>query len=150
MTKQKSLLKNCIKGFLSLAVLGLFAVITSCNNDDDNTPAVTHKIVYKAEASAGTNITSAGYLDTPGGAVVFSQGVFGTTWVSPETIKTLGVPKGSTVKQSAYAQVKATGVNASSTLKVQIYVDGVLTKEVTGKGEDLKVEAREEVNFVTN
>lgn len=147
MTKQKSLLNNCIKGFLSLVVLSLFAVITSCRNDDDNNVSVSHKIVYKAELSAGSNITSAGYVDVPGGTVIYASGVSGTTWVSPETAKTIGVPKGSTASQTAFATVKATGANATSTLKVQIYVDGALVKEVTATGTDLKAEAKYEVPY---
>ena len=52
MTRQKNLVRNSIKGFLSLVVLSLFAVITSCSNDD--VQQITHKVVYKAEVSAGS------------------------------------------------------------------------------------------------
>lgn len=145
MTKRKGLLNNCFKGILSLMVLGLFAVLTSCNNDDDIL-VVSHKIVYKAEASAGSNITSAGYY-TGSEKITYASGVSGTMWVSPENNRGVGVPVGTTASQTAYANVKATGTSASSTLKVQIYVDDVLTKEFMTTGQDLNVEAKYEVPY---
>ena len=77
-------------------------------------------------------------------------GVSGITWTSPEITKTAGIPKGSSLQQTTFVDVKATGVNATSTLKVQIWIDGVLKKEVITTGQDLNAEARYEMYFTAN
>lgn len=59
----------------------------------------------------------------------------GTTWTSPE----ITAPANATV---ASVVLNGMGANASSTLKVQVYVDGVLKKEGTGAGTALTATAQ--------
>ena len=134
MTKQKKLVRNAIKGFLSLVVLSLFTTFISCDHDRDDesqkksTPTTAHNVVFKAEVSAGSTINSAMY-GFNGEANVQATGVSGTVWTSPETkIDGGGI---------LVVKVNATGANASSNLKVQILVDGVVKKEVTSTGQAL-------------
>jgi hypothetical protein len=117
--------------FLRNALLTLMfaSIFTGCSKDDDAKPSSTaHKVIFKAIASTGSNISVAvyGYDSTPTTATSLS----GTTWTSPE----VNVPAGTVV---ATAAVSATGVDASSSLKVQIFVDGELKKEGTSTGEIL-------------
>jgi hypothetical protein len=105
------------------------SIFTGCSKDDDAKPSSTsHKVIFKAIASTGCNISVAayGYDNTPTSAT----GLSGTTWTSPE----ITVPAGTVV---ATASVSAEGVNASSSLKVQIFVDGELKKEGSATGEYL-------------
>ena len=150
MTRQKKLVRNSIKGFLSLVVLSLLAVITSCSNDDD-VQQITHKVVYKAEVSAGSNITKVDYygLDFKDEMIPVT-GVSGITWTSPEITKRLGIPKGGSAQHIALVDVKATGANASSTLKVQIYVDGILKKEKVVTGQDLSADIQYDIEYKVN
>lgn len=134
MTKQKKLVRNAVKGFLSLIVLSLFATFISCDNGHDEsvpTPAVKYKVVFKAEASAGSNITSATY-SFDGDPDISITGLSGTTWTSSETADYLSTAK---------VKVNATGASATSTLKVQILVDGVVKKEVISTGQALTATA---------
>jgi len=113
----------------ALLALMLASTFTSCSKDDDNKPASTsHKVVFKATASAGSNISVAVYAYDANQTTATS--LTGTTWTSPE----ITVPAGTVV---ATAAVSATGANASSSLKVQIYVDGELKKEGTSTGQIL-------------
>lgn len=123
-------LKNLLKGsFLMLITAFIFGFITSCKNDDDVSETEnTHKVIFKAEASSGTNINTAVYgID---GNPITVNGLSGTTWMSPEITTETQVYNSNVV-------VNATGANSSSTLKVQIWVDGELKKESTVTGQVL-------------
>ncbi|MGO4709407.1 hypothetical protein AB4Y90_09875 [Chryseobacterium sp. 2TAF14] len=133
---KKMKLKNVLKGsFVTVMAALVFGFVTSCSNDDDdNIPGTnkSHKVVFKAEASAGSNIEIAVYgID---GNATTATSLSGTTWTSPEITTEPGA-------MSANAAINAIGVNASSTLKVQIWVDGELKKEGTSSGQYLSASA---------
>lgn len=120
---------------ITLSILA-FAIVSfmACSKDNkNNSPATSHKLVYKAEASAGSNINISvyGYDAT----LTTASALSGTTWTSPE----ITAPANSNV---ATIMVNAMGVNISSTLKVQIFVDGVLKKEGTSTGTALSATAQ--------
>ncbi|SHE44972.1 hypothetical protein SAMN05443633_101260 [Chryseobacterium arachidis] len=133
---KKMKLKNVLKGsFIMMAAALLLGFVASCSNDDDdNTPGAgkTHKVVFKAEASAGSNIEIAVYgID---GNPTTASSLSGTTWTSPEITSEAGA-------YNANVAVNAIGPNASATLKVQIWVDGQLKKEGTSSGQYLSASA---------
>lgn len=132
---KKIKLNQVFKGvFVAVITVMVFSFVESCRKDDDDNPedVKTQKIVFKAEASSGANITKAVYgID---GNPITVTGLNGTTWTSPE-ITAEGVVYNSNVV------VNATGVDASSTLKVQIWVDGVLKKESVSTGTTLSASA---------
>jgi hypothetical protein len=101
----------------------LFAAMltTSCSKDkDDNNSPVTHKVQFKAEASAGGSVYSASYgVDSDAHS---ATNLSGTSWSSPE----LTAPAGA---YNANIVLNGVGTGNSSTLKVGIYVDGELKKE---------------------
>lgn len=103
----------------------LFATMltASCSKDkDDNNVPATHKVVFKAETSAGGNIGTAVYgIDADAHT---ATNLSGTSWSSPE----LTAPGGA---YNANIIVNGTGTNNTSTLKVGIYVDGELKKEAS-------------------
>lgn len=93
----------------------------SKDKDDNNTPA-THKVVFKAETSAGGTISRASYgVD---GDAHSATNLSGTTWSSPE----LTAPAGA---YNANIVINGVGTSNTSTLKVGIYVDGELKKEAS-------------------
>ena len=127
---KKVKLNQLFKGiFVAVITVMVFSFVESCRKDDDVSEEVkTQKIVFKAEASSGVNITKAVYgID---GNPITVTGLSGTTWTSPE-ITMEGVLYNSNVV------VNATGVDASSTLKVQIFVDGQLKAEGVSSGQNL-------------
>ncbi|WP_426473327.1 MmpS family transport accessory protein [Chryseobacterium balustinum] len=130
-------LKNVLKGSFVMVMAALvFGFVTSCSNndDDDNIPGTnkTHKVVFKAEASAGSNIDIAVYgID---GNPTTATSLSGTTWTSPEITTEAGA-------FNANVAVNAIGASTSSTLKVQIWVDGELKKEGTSSGQYLSASA---------
>jgi hypothetical protein len=133
---KKMKLKNVLKGsFVMVMAALLLGFVASCSNDDDdNTPGAgkTHKVVFKAEASSGSNIDVAVYgID---GNPTTASSLSGTTWTSPEITSEAGA-------YNANVAVNAIGPNASSTLKVQIWVDGELKKEGTSSGQYLSASA---------
>ena len=121
--------KNHFRIFPLIAITLLLA---SCSKKGDSnvTPPskASHKVYFKATVSAGSSINNAayGYDATQTSATSLS----GTTWTSPE----LTAP-GGTVE--AVCSVGATGANASSTLTVQIFVDGTMVKQGTASGQIL-------------
>lgn len=121
--------------YAALIFAALIAIATlGCSKDKNNAPSSTsHKLVFKAEASSGSslNMVVYGYDNTL--TTVSSLG--GTTWTSPE----ITAPANATV---ASVVLNAMGANASSTLKVQVYVDGVLKKEGTSTGTALSATAQ--------
>lgn len=128
---KKIKLNQLFKGlFVAVITVMVLSFVESCRKDNDDTSedVKRQKIVFKAEASSGVNITKAVYgID---GNPITVNGLSGTTWSSPE-INTEGVVYNSNVV------VNATGVDATSTLKVQIFVDGELKKESVTSGQVL-------------
>lgn len=117
---------------LSVFAVMLFTSLMSCKKDEDQPAKSSHKVVFKLEASAGSNITTVVYgYDTN---ATTATSLSGTSWTSPE----ITVPAGTMTLNIASG---ATGANASSTLKAQIYVDGVLKKEGTSSGTILSASA---------
>ena len=124
---RKIKLNQVVKGsYVVLMVAIILGFVTSCKKDDDDVSETeTHKIIFKAEGSAGTNISSAVYgID---GNPITVNGLSGTTWSSPE-LSTEGIV------YNVNMVVNAVGADASSTLKVQIWVDGQLKKESVSSG----------------
>ncbi len=107
--------------------------LLNCSSDDNEPNNTSKKIVFKAETSAGSSINMAvyGYDAT----LTTVSGINSQSWTSPE----LTVPSGANV---ASIIANAAGANASSTLKVQVYVDGVLKKEGTSTGTALSATAQ--------
>lgn len=102
-------------------------LFSACKKDDkDDAPGrTTHKLVFKAEGSAGVNLTVVAYgYDTQ---ITSASNLSGNTWSSAE----INVPASAV---SANITINGTGVSSTATLKVQIYVDGQLKKEATSTG----------------
>lgn len=109
------------------------SIFTGCSKDDDGKPSSgSHKVTFKATASAGSSISGAAYGYDNQQTVATS--LSGTTWTSPE----INVPAGTVLVTAA---VTGTGVDASSSLKVQVFVDGELKKEGTSTGRTLSASA---------
>lgn len=147
MTKEKNVFQKIATGFLFLMIAGLFAIIISCRCEEEQDYEITHRIVYKAEGSAGVQIISARYHGYVGANLITAPNVSGNQWTSPEVKMTHRLPAGKINTEGTLAIIKATGANVSSTLKVQIYVDGTLKKEVTATGQDLNIEAQYDIDF---
>lgn len=136
---KKTRINQLLKGaFVVLLATMLMGFVASCSkDDDDDTPNVngagkSHKVVFKAIASAGTDIDAAVYgIDSN---ATTASSLSGTTWSSPEVTSEKGA-------YNANVVVNAVGTNASSTLKVQIWVDGELKKEGTSSGQYLSASA---------
>ncbi|WP_265427203.1 hypothetical protein [Chryseobacterium sp. YIM B08800] len=124
----KKIKLSCVcKGlFVAVMTVMVLSFVESCRKDDDASEDVkTQKIIFKAEGSSGVNISKAVYgID---GNPITVTGLSGTTWSSPE-LTAEGVVYNTNVV------VNATGVDAASTLKVQIWVDGQLKKESVSSG----------------
>lgn len=125
--------KNKINSWI-LILITSFSVLGCSKGGGGDTPAnASHKVVFKAEASAGSLINM----------VVYGHDVTLTTvsaikkqsWTSPE----MDVPASANV---ASIIANAAGASASATLKVQVYVDGVLKKEGTSTGTALSATAQ--------
>lgn len=125
---KKIKLNQVFKGlFVAVITVMVLSFVESCRKDDDNTSEdiKTQKVVFKAEGSSGVNISKAVYgID---GNPITVNGLSGATWTSPE-LTAEGVVYNTNVV------VNATGVDATSTLKVQIWVDGQLKKESVSSG----------------
>ncbi|ALR30560.1 hypothetical protein ATE47_08475 [Chryseobacterium sp. IHB B 17019] len=110
----------------------VFATVLSCSHDDEPAPRINHKILVKAEASTGSNITGGKhsfYADEEYENFTAS----GEKWTKEvTTIGTQGYDG------AVRVVVNATGANASSTLKLQIYVDGTLKNESVVTGQSLQ------------
>ncbi|MEG1590680.1 hypothetical protein [Chryseobacterium sp.] len=125
---KKIKLNQVFKGlFVAVITVMVLSFVESCRKDDDDTSEdiKTQKVVFKAEGSSGVNISKAVYgID---GNPITVNGLSGTTWTSPE-LTAEGVVYNTNVV------VNATGADAASTLKVQIWVDGQLKKESVSSG----------------
>lgn len=125
---KKIKLNQVFKGlFVAVITVMVLSFVESCRKDGDDTSEdiKTQKVVFKAEGSSGVNISKAVYgID---GNPITVNGLSGATWTSPE-LTAEGVVYNTNVV------VNATGVDAASTLKVQIWVDGQLKKESVSSG----------------
>lgn len=124
---KKIKLSRVFKGlFVAVITVMVLSFVESCRKDDDVSEDIkTQKIIFKAEGSSGVNISKAVYgID---GNPITVTGLSGTTWSSPE-LTAEGIVYNSNIV------VNATGVDAASTLKVQIWVDGQLKKESVSSG----------------
>ncbi|MCD0477625.1 hypothetical protein LPB90_04120 [Chryseobacterium sp. LC2016-29] len=125
---KKIKLNQVFKGlFVAVITVMVLSFVESCRKDDDDASEdiKTQKVVFKAEGSSGVNISKAVYgID---GNPITVTGLSGATWTSPE-LTAEGVVYNTNVV------VNATGVDAVSTLKVQIWVDGQLKKEGVSSG----------------
>ena len=134
---KKMKMSQLLKGtFIAVMAAMLIGLVASCSKDDDdnhvNGAGKSHKVVFKAIASSGSNIDVAVYgID---GNPTTASSLSGTTWSSPEITSESGA-------YNANVAVNAIGANASSTLKVQIWVDGELKKEGTSSGQYLSASA---------
>ncbi|CAI8901054.1 hypothetical protein [Chryseobacterium sp. IT-36CA2] len=144
MTKQKKVFQRFTT--VCLALVGLLAVLTSCKgNDDDVQREITHKWYYKVEASSGSTINNIIYPNhyEPMSPNVSLTSINGTTWKSPEFERKTWIWSSGKGGEGLFTAIKAkaTGVDASSTLKVQIYVNDILVKEMKDVGQTLTAEA---------
>ncbi|PRB01326.1 hypothetical protein CQ046_15720 [Chryseobacterium sp. MYb7] len=150
MITQKKVFQNIIAVFLPLLLGSLFVSVTSCkSNEDEIEQKIAHKWYYKVEASEGAAITIISYANHVSGETknISINGISGTTWTSGEFSETsIAVPRKHKWAIPMHIKAKANGTDISSTLKVQIYVDGVLVKEVKDIGLIPSAEARYEFN----
>lgn len=103
---------------LSLLLLALTFVFSSCSKDDDDTPnTASKKVQYKLIGSTGVNISVIVYYD--GDSPVSKTGNFGNEWTSDANISS----------KTPAISANAIGPNDNSTLKSQIIVDGKVVKE---------------------
>ncbi|SIQ71296.1 hypothetical protein SAMN05880574_1229 [Chryseobacterium sp. RU37D] len=141
---------NFLKSASIAAKSALFAGVllmgvTSCDRSDD-TPEVNHKITYKAEVTGGT-ITNGKYAAFPlerksdGTPVLSDIPAGGDKWSNEQSTS---LRQGT--KNPAILLVNATGANASSKLKIQIYVDGQLKSEKVATGQNLSADTQ--IEFV--
>ncbi|WP_267405166.1 MULTISPECIES: hypothetical protein [unclassified Chryseobacterium] len=134
---KKMKLNHLLRGTFVVLLAAMFiGFVSSCSSDDDDNPVngagKQHKVVFKAIASSGSNIDVAVYgID---GNPTTASSLSGETWSSPEITSEKGA-------YGANVAVNAIGASASSTLKVQIWVDGELKKEGTSSGQYLSASA---------
>ncbi|RNL49595.1 hypothetical protein [Pedobacter jejuensis] len=114
-----------IKTLLSLSLI--LTLFFACKKDNDTPSGGAHKVIYKAVGSAGTNINIAVTATGVSGGTETFTSLTGSTWTSPEYT----FPANAVV---ATAAVSGTGPSATSTLKVQIFVDGVMKAEGNSTG----------------
>ncbi|WP_426480508.1 hypothetical protein [Chryseobacterium sp. R2ACT005] len=130
---KKMRMNQLLRGaFVAVIAVMLIGFTASCSNDDDdnnvNGAGKSHKVVFKAITSSGSNIDVAVYgID---GNPTTASSLSGSTWSSPEVTSESGA-------YSANVAVNAIGADGSATLKVQIWVDGELKKEGTSSGQYL-------------
>ena len=109
---------------LGLLPILVVAVLASCKKDDDS--SATHKVKFKAETSSDSKISTVLYTNVTGD-VTSNTSVNSTTFNSAE----LTIP--SSVPIISFGAT-GSGATANSTIKVQIWVDGVMVKENVGTG----------------
>jgi len=128
-------MKTTILKNISLSIFTLLMVTTllvSCGKSNDSKPAgataTSHKVVYKATTTNGT-IDIVDYTTATGDQSTVT-GISVTSYTSAE----ITVP---TSVGSVVFAVTGGGSSASSTITVQIYVDGKLVKSNSGTGTSL-------------
>lgn len=118
--------------FLTIILSALFFFI-SCSKEkiDEN----TYEISYKIEGSGGVSITRVQYnTDNDGGSEVITiPAEAGLSSFESDVTYNLK-------QRNAYIVVYAEGSDNNSTLKTQIFKDGVLAKEYTRTGTNLSSE----------
>jgi len=126
--RMNQLLRGALVAVIAAMLIGFTASCSKDNDDNVNGAGKSHKVVFKAIASSGSNIDVAVYgID---GNPTTASSLSGSTWSSPEVTSEAGA-------YSANVAVNAIGPDASATLKVQIWVDGELKKEGTSSGQYL-------------
>ncbi|MEN5308842.1 hypothetical protein ABE425_15095 [Chryseobacterium cucumeris] len=126
--RMNQLLRGAFVAVIAAMFIGFTASCSKDNDDNENGAGKSHKVVFKAIASSGSNIEVAVYgID---GNPTTATSLSGTTWSSPEVTSEPGA-------YNATVGVNAVGPDASATLKVQIWVDGELKKEGTSSGQYL-------------
>jgi pyridoxal biosynthesis lyase PdxS len=128
-------MKKRKKKITSLFILTMISfAFTACSKDDggsENIPnASTHTLVLKAETSSGSTLSHLLYGYDSNQTTVSGLGV--ATWTSLE----IALPENASVVNFS---ANGVGIDAASTLKLQIFVDGVLKKEEVGTGTILSV-----------
>ncbi len=130
--RMNQLLRGAFVAVIAAMLIGFTASCSKDNDDNNNGAGKSHKVVFKAIASSGSNIDVAVYgID---GNPTTASSLSGTTWSSPEITSEPGA-------YNANVAVNAVGPTASATLKVQIWVDGELKKEGTSSGQYLSASA---------
>lgn len=126
--RMNQLLRGALVAVIAAMLIGFTASCSKDNDDNVNGAGKSHKVVFKAIASSGSNIDVVVYgID---GNPTTASSLSGSTWSSPEVTSEPGA-------YSANVAVNAIGPDASATLKVQIWVDGELKKEGTSSGQYL-------------
>ncbi|MRG48902.1 hypothetical protein GFS24_27575 [Chitinophaga sp. SYP-B3965] len=118
-------MKFSLKLLLFPALLCML-VFAGCSGKGDNPTPTGHRIKYKAEVSSGSVINLVMYIAASGENTTISNLSVGT-WESAEfdlPASTRAVSFGAT----------GTAGSANATIKVQIFVDGVMKKESTATG----------------
>lgn len=110
-------------------IILLSSLWLSCSKDKDNTPSKkAHEVQFKVVTSEGSNIQLAVYaIDDD---ITSESSIPGTEWASDLIIAPAGT-------KNVSLNAQGIGADASSTMKVQIFVDGELKKEGKAKGEIL-------------
>lgn len=123
-----------IAKLLSLTLfLGVSVLLFSCSKDDDDAPAGSHKVVFKAVGSSGVNVGIAVYTDGSGKTESFTS-LSGSGWTSEEYI----IPASA---QMVSFGANGTGPEENSTLVAEIWVDGVKKAEGKSTGKVLSASA---------
>ncbi len=116
-------MKNATK-FLMILSLLCITTLFACKKDDNSGQL---RVVYKASGSTGTSLSVAVVgTDGKGGVETFTS-LSGESWTSREYIF-------ETRNGTANVAVNGVGVNASSTLKVEIWVNGEKKSEGNSTG----------------
>lgn len=125
---------NRLTKILSLSLILSLTLLFACKKDKKDAPSNgTHKVVFKAIGSAGTKIGVAVYTDGSGKNESFTS-LDTQNWTSNEY----------TIPSSAHAVTfgaNGTGADPSSTLVVEIWVDGVKAAEGKSTGKILSSSA---------
>src|SRR5687767_14448557 len=98
-----------------------------CSGKDDNPAPSGHKIKYKVEVSSGSTIHTVIYMAASGENTTLAN-LSVPTWESAE----FNMPASTGAVSIAAV---GTAANASATIKVQIFVDGVMKKESSATGQ---------------
>lgn len=119
-------MKNFKRLCLTALPLLMLTILVSCSKDDDEKPVESHKVVFKAESSSDASIMTALFTNATGD-ITTNSSVNSTTFTSAE----LTIP--SSIPVISFG-ANGTGTSSTSTLKVQIWVDGKMVKENVSTG----------------
>lgn len=125
---------NRLTKILSLSLILSLTLLFACKKDKNDAPSKgTHKVVFKAIGSTGAKINTAVYTDGSGKNESFTS-LDTQNWTSTEyTIPS----SANTVNFGA----NGIGADASSTLVVEIWIDGVKAAEGKSTGKILSASA---------